>query len=115
MHPVELVLGLLVAVAALATLARRLGVPYPVLLVLGGLALSFVPGLPEVQLPPDVAFLVFVPPLVYVAAVTTPWGDLRDNLRPVGSLAVGLVLASVAAVAAAAHYGAGLGWPPALV
>src|SRR5947209_19726303 len=65
LEPIELVLGLLVAVAALATLARRLRIAYPIVLVLGGLALGLVPGLPRVELPPDVVFIIFLPPLVY--------------------------------------------------
>src|SRR5262245_46980292 len=86
MYPVETVLVLLAAVAALATLARKLRVAYPILLVLGGLALGLVPGLPRVQLPPDVVFLVFIPPLVYLAGYFTTWRDFRANLRPIGLL-----------------------------
>src|SRR5262249_4988297 len=98
------------------TVARRVNVPYPSLLVLGGLALGFVPGLPHVQLPPDVVFLLFVPPLVYVAAFSTSWRDFRANLRPIGLLGVGLVLASVLAVAAVAHLAVpGMTWPLAFV
>src|SRR4051794_7989015 len=115
MNPVETVLILLVGVVALVPLARRLAIPYPVALVIGGLALGFAPGLPEVQVPPDVVFLMFVPPLVYVAAVETSWREFRANLRPIGLLAVGLVLVTIAAVAAVAHAGLGLGWAPAFV
>ncbi len=116
MDPVEIVLCLLVAVAALATLARRINVAYPILLVLGGLGLGFVPGLPVVQLPPDVVFLLFVPPLVYVAAILTPWRDFRANLRPILLLAIGLVLTTILAVAAVANAAIeGISWPVAIV
>src|SRR5450759_1201340 len=70
MLEIELVLGLLVAVAALAMLAHRLSVPYPIVLVLGGLLIGFVPGLPNVQLAPDLVFLLFLPPLLYSSAST---------------------------------------------
>src|SRR5437588_6915188 len=69
-HEVELVLGLLVAVAALVTLASRFDLPYPILLVLGGLVLGVIPGLPRVTLEPDLVFLIFLPPLLYRAAIT---------------------------------------------
>jgi CPA1 family monovalent cation:H+ antiporter len=65
---IELILILMLAVAALGTLARRLHIPYPILLVLGGLALGFVPGLPKVELEPDLVFLLFLPPILYAAA-----------------------------------------------
>src|SRR5438445_2104254 len=116
MQQIELILGLLVAVAVLAILARKIRVAYPILLVLGGLVLGLIPGLPELQLDPEVVFLVFVPPLVYAAAVTTPWRDFRANLRPILFLAIGLVLATMLAVAAVAHLAiGGLGWPVAFV
>jgi NhaP-type Na+/H+ or K+/H+ antiporter len=78
---IEAILILLIAVAALATLANRIGVPYPILLVLGGLVLGFVPGLPRVELHPEVVFLLFLPPLLYVSALFTSWRDFRANLR----------------------------------
>ena len=92
MPQVEIILGLLLAVAALATLAERLKMPYPILLVLGGLALGFVPELPQVELDPELVFLFFLPPLLYVSALFTSWRDFRANLRPISLLAVGLVL-----------------------
>ena len=100
---IELILILLLAVAALGTLARRLRLPYPILLVLGGLALGFVPGLPQVVLDPDLVFLLFLPPVLYAAAWFTSWRDFKANLRPISLLAFGLVLATTVAVAAVAH------------
>jgi CPA1 family monovalent cation:H+ antiporter len=99
MGPVETVLCLLVAVALLATLSRRLHVAEPIALVLGGLALGFLPALAETEFPPDVVFLLFVPPLVYIGGFLTPWRDVKRNLRPILMLAVGLVLTTIFAVA----------------
>ena len=100
MPEIEAILVLLAAVAALTTLANKIGVPYPILLVLGGLVLGFVPGLPRVELEPDVVFLLFLPPLLYISAIFTSWRDFRRHLPKISLLAVGLVLVTVCAVAA---------------
>jgi Na+/H+ antiporter len=100
---VELVAVLFVAVIGLATLARRLVIPYPILLVIGGLFLGFVPGLPPVRLAPDLVFFVFLPPILWAAAFFTSFRDFRANLRPIMLLALGLVVVTTAAVAAVAH------------
>ncbi len=115
MPEIEAILVLLAAVAVLATLANRIEVPYPILLVLGGLVLGFVPGLPQVELEPDVVFLLFLPPLLYVSALFTSWRDFRANLRPISLLAVGLVLMTTCVVAAVAHWIMGFSWAPAFV
>src|SRR5919197_4650657 len=98
-----LIAGLLVAVAGLSALARRLSVPYPIVLVIGGALFGFVPGLPEVKLDPDVVLVVFLPPLLYVASIYANFNDLRANLRALSLSTVGLVLATMGAVALAAH------------
>ena len=112
MHGAELLLLLLmVAVAGLSILARPLGVPYPILLVLGGLLLGFVPGLPVVRLPPELVLVLFLPPLLYVAAFFSSLRDLRADLRAISLTAVGLVLATMSAVAVTAHaLVGGLSW-----
>ena len=116
MNEIELLIALLGVVAAISWLARALGVPYPIFLVLAGLAIGFLPGLPPLELDPDVIFLVFLPPLVHAAAWTASPRQLKVNARTVGLLAVGLVLATTAAVAAVAHaLVPELGWGPALV
>jgi Na+/H+ antiporter len=103
-HEVELVLvSLLVAVAVLGTVARMANVPYPIVLVVGGLALGFVPGVPEVELAPDLVLVIFLPPLLYSAAFFADLHDLRRNLRPISLLAIGLVLATMCTVAVVAH------------
>jgi CPA1 family monovalent cation:H+ antiporter len=111
----ELVIGGLMAVGVLASLAARFNVPHAVVVVLGGLALGFVPGTPAIRLDPDVIFLIFLPPLIYAASFTFAAEDLKSNVRPIGFLAVGLVLATVGVVAVAAHVVIGLAWPAAFV
>ena len=111
MPEIEAILILLIAVAVLATLANKIKVPYPILLVLGGLVLGFVPGLPRAELEPDMMFLLFLPPLLYVsAAFFTSWRDFRANVRPISLLAVGLVLMTTCVVAVVAHWAIGLPW-----
>ncbi len=103
MQSAQLVLALLIAVAALVTIARRLGIAYPIFLVIGGLLLGLAPGTPHVEIDPEVIFLFILPPLLYVAAFFTPLRSLRENLGTVSSLAVGLVVASALAVAVVVH------------
>jgi Na+/H+ antiporter len=108
------ILGVLVAIAILFEIARRLRVPYPSLLVLGGLALGLVPGLVRIELPPELVLLVFLPPLLFGAAVETPIRDLKANIAPLLRLSVGLVLFTMVLVAAVAQaLIPGLGWPAA--
>lgn len=104
MHEIETLLLLLVAVVALVASAKRLNVPYPVLLVVGGLVLGFVPGLPVLKLTPDLVFLLFLPPLLQAEAWFTSWRDFQRNLRPIGLLAIGLVLTTTVSVALVAHW-----------
>src|SRR5579864_2158785 len=114
MQTVELVLALVVAVVVVSTVAPALRVPAPILLVLGGLALALLPQVPDVVLAPDVAFVVFLPPLLYSAAFDTSVRDLRALLQPILSLAVGLVLATMVVVAVVVHaLVPELGWPAA--
>lgn len=109
-------LGLLVAILILAGIATRIRVPYPVLLVIGGGLLSFIPGLPVFKLNPDLVLLLFLPPLIYSAAWFTSWRDFRANLRSILLQAVGLVLVTMLLVAVTAHaLIPGLSWPVAFV
>jgi monovalent cation/hydrogen antiporter len=103
MHQAEIIVLLFAAVAVLAVLAHKITLPYPIVLVVGGLALSFVPRLPEVRLDPDVVFYFILPGLIYPAALFTSWRDFRRNLQPILLLAIGLVLATTLAVAWIAH------------
>ncbi len=101
----------LIVIAVLFEIARRLGLPYPALFVLGGLALGFIPGIPHITLEPDLVLLVFLPPLLFAAAFETPLRDLRANLWPITRLSIGLVILTTVAVAVVAQaLVPGLGW-----
>jgi monovalent cation/hydrogen antiporter len=118
LHDRELVqlLVILIGVGALLFLAPLTRVPYPILMVLGGLALSFAPGLPEFDLPPELVLIAFLPPLLYLAAFFTSLRDLRANMRPIGLLSIGLVAATTVGVAVVAHEVVdGLPWSAAFV
>lgn len=103
MHQLETVLLLLIFVIGLAIIARRLNLAFPILLTVGGLFISFFPGLPNVDLDSSVVLVVFLPPLLYSAAWYTNWGDFRRNLEPVVVLALGLVLATSLGIAYVAN------------
>jgi monovalent cation/hydrogen antiporter len=116
LYRVEAIVLLLAAVLVLMAIARRVLIPYPIFLVIGGLILGFVPGIPPVRLDPEIVFLIFLPPILWAAAYFTSLRDFHANLRPITLLAVGLVLATTAGVAAVAHaIVPGLGWPAAFV
>jgi CPA1 family monovalent cation:H+ antiporter len=105
------ILVLLLAATALALLARRIGIPYPILLVLGGLALGFVPGLPTIELQPELVFLLILPPILFGAGYFTSLRDFRRNLRAITLLSVGLVIVTTVSVAIVAQaLIPGLGW-----
>ena len=101
MRSAEILVGLLGAVTVLAGVARRVGVPSPIVLVVCGALVGLVPGLPGVTLDPDLTFFIFLPPLVYGAGFTASPRDLRQEARRIGVLAIGLVAASTVAVAVA--------------
>src|SRR5919202_1369642 len=109
------IVGLLVAVAGLALLARLLRIPYPIFLVIGGLIIGSLPGVPKIELAPELVLLIFLPPLLYAAAFFTSLRDLRANVRPISLLAIGLVVTTTLSVAAAAHWVIGFSWPVAFV
>jgi len=104
----EFILICLVAVALLAIVARKIRLPYPILLTLGGVVLALIPGLPSITLEPRLVFDLFLPPLIYPAAVYTSWRDFRTNLRPILFLAIGLVLLTMTAIAFLFHSLVGL-------
>src|ERR1700716_1905677 len=104
MAALELVLLLLAVSAGLRLVAERLRVPYAAILVVGGLLLAFIPGLPKVTLPPEVLFLVFIPPLLYAGSIAYPLRDFRREIGAILRLSVILVVISTAAVAVVAHW-----------
>src|SRR5436305_12944303 len=113
MDQIEIILvALLVAVVVLSAVARRLDVPYPIVLVLGGVVLGLIPGLPDARLNPQLVLLIFLPPLLYLGAFFANLRDLRANLRVISLLSIGLVLATMVVVAVVAHaFIDHLSWP----
>lgn len=114
-NTITLVFGLLAAIVVLATIATRFRVPYAILLVLAGLALGFIPGLPAIELDPELVLFLFLPPLIYSSAWFTSWREFRTNIRSILLLSIGLVLATTTIIAIVAHTFAGLSWPVAFV
>ncbi|MEZ5785333.1 MAG: Na+/H+ antiporter [Xanthobacteraceae bacterium] len=106
----ETFLSLLAVLAAVALLARRLSIAPSILLVLAGIALALIPGIPPIVLAPEFVLLIVLPPLIYSAAVAMSWRDFRLSLRPIVALAFGCVVFTTCAVAAAAHYLLELPW-----
>src|SRR5439155_4049197 len=99
----ELILICLVAVALLAIVARKIHIPYPILLTIGGVVLALIPGLPAIHLEPKLVFNLFLPPLLYPAAIFTSWRDFRGNLRSILPLAIVLVLLTMTVTAYVFH------------
>jgi CPA1 family monovalent cation:H+ antiporter len=107
---IQILLLLLVVLVAAAVIARRLNTAPSIVLVIAGVALAVIPGLPRVELAPELVLLVILPPLIYSAGVSMSWREFRFNLRPIALLAFGCVVFTTCAVAAAAHYVLGLPW-----
>src|ERR1700743_1907044 len=106
----QLFLILIAVLAGTALLARRIHVAPAILLLLAGIALAFVPGMPSPELPPELILLLVLPPLIYSASVAMSWREFKFNLRAITLLAIGCVIFIAAAVAAATHYLIGLRW-----
>jgi monovalent cation/hydrogen antiporter len=106
----QIFLILLAVLAGTALLARRINIAPAILLLLAGIGLAFVPGMPAVELPPQLVLLVFLPPLIYSASVAMSWREFKANLRPIVLLSVGCVIFTAGAVATATHYLIGLPW-----
>jgi len=101
----------LIVIAAVAVVATRLRIPPAILLVLTGVILALVPGLPTVNLAPEFVLLLVLPPLIYSSAVAMSWREFRFNLRPISQLAIGCVLFTTIAAAAVTHWLLGFSWP----
>src|SRR3977135_2764543 len=106
----QIFLILLAVLGGAALLARRINVAPAILLLLTGIALAFVPGMPSLELPPELVLLVVLPPLIYSASVAMSWREFKWNWRPIVLLAVGCVIFTAFAVAAATHSPIGLPW-----
>jgi Na+/H+ antiporter len=107
----SLILAMFVAVALLSALARRVGAVAPVVMLVAGLAIAFIPGVPAITLDPELVLLVFLPPLIYSSGVGMSWRGFRANSLQILLMAIGCVLFTASAVAAVGHYALGLSWP----
>src|ERR1700760_3538415 len=114
MRGIELIVALLLASTVLAALARAINVHYAIVMVLGGLVVGLLSGTSAPRVDPDIVLFVFLPPLIYAASFSASTQDLRPPPREIGSLAVGLVLVTMGAVAVVAHVVAGIEWGSAL-
>src|ERR1043165_8558542 len=101
---IQIILFLLAVLVLVAVIAQRLKTPPSILLVVAGIALALVPGLPPIELAPELVLLVLLPPLIYSAGVAMSWREFRFNLRPITLLAFGCVVFTTCAVAAVAHW-----------
>jgi CPA1 family monovalent cation:H+ antiporter len=101
---IQVVVFLLLCSVVLGWLSRRAGVPYPIALVIGGGVLSFIPGLPQLDIDPQFLLVLVLPPILYQAALLTSWRDFKANLRAIGLLAIGLVIITTLAVGAALKF-----------
>src|SRR5277367_4862172 len=108
---IQILVLLLIVIAAVSVVAARLKIPRAILLVLTGVLVALVPGLPTVQLAPEFVLLFVLPPLIYSSAVAMSWREFRFNLRPISLLAVGCVLFTATATAAVTHWLLGFSWP----
>ncbi|MGA2779216.1 MAG: Na+/H+ antiporter [Steroidobacteraceae bacterium] len=108
---IQILIILLGVIAAVALIAARLEIPPAILLVLAGVVLALVPGLPTVRLEPEFVLLFVLPPIIYASAVAMSWREFRFNLRPISLLAVGCVLFTTIAAAAVTHWLLGFSWP----
>jgi CPA1 family monovalent cation:H+ antiporter len=116
MDTFELIVALMAAVVALVWLANRFNLPYPMLLMAGGLALAIMPWTPTIELDPEVVLVIFLPPILFQAAQTTSLREFKANFGSISRLAIGLVLVTTALVAVVAHWIIpGIGWPAAFV
>lgn len=116
MASIATVIILLAVITALAEVTDKVRIPYPILLVLAGMAIGFIPGLPVISIDPEIIFLVFLPPILYAAAWSTSWPDFKRAKRPITLLAIGCVMFTTCAVAVIAHFFIPMvGWPEAFV
>ncbi len=111
MRTIQILVLLLVVIAAVGLAAKRLKIPAAILLVLAGIVLALIPGLPEVRLAPEVVLLLVLPPIIYSSAVAMSWREFHASLRPISLLAIGCVVFTTVAAAASAHWILGFSWP----
>lgn len=116
MENFSLIILLLAVITALAQLTDKIKIPYPVLLVVTGMAIGFIPHLPLIELDPETVFLLFLPPVLYAAAWNTSWFEFKAAGRPISLLAIGCVLFTTVLIAVVAHHFIpGFGWAESFV
>ncbi|MEO5889440.1 MAG: Na+/H+ antiporter [Ferruginibacter sp.] len=116
MENIAVIIFLLFGIAFLSILSNKYKFPFPIVLVLSGVCISIIPGLPVITLNPEIVFIIFLPPLLYAAAWNTSWHEFKANIRPISLAAIGLVLATTIFVALGAHWLiADLSWPSAFL
>ena len=116
MQESSLIFVLMTSVVVVAVIAKRFALPYPIAFVIGGSILAFIPNLPQFELSPDWVFLIFLPPLLFAGGWQTDWKTFKANARPIGLLAIGLVVATTGVVAIVMHLlTPQIGWPSAFV
>jgi CPA1 family monovalent cation:H+ antiporter len=116
MEGYSVVIFIMAIMIGLSAIANNIKLPYPVLLITAGIAIGFIPGMPEVQLNPEVIFLIFLPPLLYDAAFNISFKDFRTHINTIGTLAIGLVFLTTVGIAVIAHYLIpGMSWPVSFV
>src|SRR6266513_4763270 len=108
---IQTLILLLIVIASVAVAETRLRIPSAILLMLTGVILALIPGLPPVELAPELVLLLVLPPFIYSSAVAMSWREFRFNLRPISLLAVGCVVFTTGAIATVSHYLLGLAWP----
>src|SRR6187399_1126829 len=104
MENVSVIVILLFGITFLGLVSNRFKFPFPIILVLSGLGISLIPGLPKVELNPEIVFLVFLPPLLYSAAWNTSWHEFKAAIRPISFASIGLVFFTTGLVGVTAHY-----------
>ncbi len=112
MENFQVILFLLVILMCISAIPETDKVPQPIILVVAGLLIGFIPGIPELSLEPEVIFLLFLPPLLFDAAIQTSWHEFKADIRPISAMAISLVFFTTVAVAITAHYlMPKFGWP----
>src|SRR5690349_5810418 len=112
MESYSIVLFILAIMVGLSAIAERIKIPAPVFLIMAGIAVGFIPGLPPIALNPEIVFLIFLPPLLYDAAFNISFESFKTHINTIGTLAVSLVFVTTAGIAATAHYLIpGVSWP----
>src|SRR6186713_2966645 len=112
MENYSIVIFILAIMIGLSAIADKVRLPYPVLLISAGIAIGFIPSLPDLELDPEVIFLIFLPPLLYDAAFNISYKEFKTNINTIGTLSISLVFITASGIAATAHFMIpGMSWP----